>query len=181
MLCQFSTKVNEKDISDVKLRFEKYYVPGEGAFSYYPNAEHASLDGTGGFIFKDLGAYSSEKQKILWGVSNENIRDLGYCETSELKKNDLDLITNNPGVNSLRIYQSKPNYAQLTANVLALIYPKQTPVLDVMELVPRITRWVDTVPVSIGNWTSKEQIREEYSTLNIKEPLIFKKILHLIA
>ena len=42
-----------------------------------PGAEHASLDGTGGFIFNDIGAFSFEKQKKLWGDPFKNIKDLG--------------------------------------------------------------------------------------------------------
>ena len=159
----------------VNILFEKYYVAEEGAFSYYPKAEHASLDGTGGFIFRDIGAYSAEKQKKLWGGPEQNIKDLGRHKTSKVKTEDLSLITNNPGINSLRIYHTKPNYADLTANVFAVVYPARTPVLDVMELVPRITGWVDTAPLSIGNWTSKERIREEYSSLHIAEPLVCKQ------
>jgi hypothetical protein len=159
----------------VKIKFEKYYIPNEGAFSYYPNAEHASLDGTGGFIFNDIGAYSNEKQKILWGDTDTNIKDLGRYKTSRLTKKNLDLITNNPGINSIRLYGTKPDCMNLTADVLALIYPNETPVLDVMELVPKITAWLDTVKLSIGNWTSKEKIKKDYASLNIKEPFVFKK------
>jgi hypothetical protein len=159
----------------VKILFEKYYVADEGAFSNYPNSKHASLDGTGGFIFKDIGAYSAEKQKKLWGDPEKNIRDLRRYKTSKVKTEDLDLITNNPGINSLRIYRTKPNYANLTANVFAVVYPAKTPVLDVMELVPKITRWLDTTPLSFGNWTSKERLKEEYSSLKVKEPLVFKE------
>jgi hypothetical protein len=39
----------------IKIKFEKNYIPGEGAFSYYPNEKYATLDGMGNFfLFKDL-------------------------------------------------------------------------------------------------------------------------------
>jgi hypothetical protein len=158
----------------VKTKFEYFYIPDEGGFSYYPNAEHASLDGTSGIIFKDIGAYSAEQQNRLWGDPKKNIQDLGYHETSDLNSSDLDLIASQSDVNSLRIYHSEPNYANLTNNVISLIYPKQTSVLDIMDLVPRIIRWLDKQSLSIGNWSSKEQINEYYSSLNIKKPLVFK-------
>jgi hypothetical protein len=163
----------------VKIIFEKYYVPDEGAFSYYPNTEHASLDGTGGFIFSDIGAFSYEKQKKLWGEAAANIKDLGRFKTTVLSKTDLDLITKNPGINSLRIYHTMPDDADLTDDVFMLVYPHKTQVLDVMELVPKITRWLDTVTLSVGNWTSLEQIKKEYSSLSIKEPIVYRQIFPL--
>ena len=161
----------------IKIIFEKYYVPREGAFSYYPGAEHASLDGTGGFIFTDIGAYSYEKQKQLWGDPSENIKDLGQFKVAEIKKEDYDLIANDPDINSLRIYRTTPNYENLTENVYAIVYPHKTPVLDIMELVPKISRWLDSLSLSIGNWTSKEEIKKEYASLNIVEPSVFKDTL----
>ena len=163
----------------VKILFEKFYISAEGAFSYYPNAKHASLDGTGGFIFRDIGAFSYEKQKKLWGPAAENIKDLGRFKTTVLSKTDLDLITENPGINSLRIYHTMPDDNDLTDDVFMLVYPDKTQVLDVMELVPRITKWLDTVTLSVGNWTSLEEIKKEYSSLSIKEPLIYRQILPL--
>ncbi|MBD3375219.1 hypothetical protein GF406_09300 [candidate division KSB1 bacterium] len=158
----------------VKIKFEKYYVPAEGAFSNYPNAKHASLDGTGGFIFKDIGAWSAEKQHKLWGSADETIQDLGHVESSALTVQDWKAIADHPAINSLRVYDTEPDYANLTAGVSVLIYPHETPVLDVMEIVPNIMSWLDTLTLSMGNWTSREQVGQEYAALNIKEPLIVK-------
>ncbi len=159
----------------VKIKFEKYYIPGEGAFSYYPKAEHASLDGTGGIIFKDVGAFSSEKQRQLWGDPDEIVQDLGLYRVFKLKKEDYNLIANNPDLNSLRIYHTTPDYDNLTDNVFAVVYPNKTSVLDIMELVPKISKWIDTQSLSIGNWSSKEQIKKEYTSLKIEETLVFKE------
>lgn len=158
----------------IKIKFEKYYLPQEGAFSYYPGAEHASLDGTGGFIFNDIGAYSFEKQKKIWGDPSGNIEDLGQFKVAEIKKKDYNLIANNPDINSLRIYRTTPNNENLTEKVYAIVYPHKTSVLDIMELVPKICRWLDSLSLSIGNWSSKEEIKKEYASLNIVEPLVFK-------
>jgi len=43
-----------------------------------------------------------------------------------------------------------------------------------MELVQNIVQWTETSSLSMGNWTSMTDIRNEYSKLNIKKPLIFK-------
>ena len=42
------------------------------------------------------------------------------------------------------------------------------------QLVPDIVRWTETASLSIGNWTSMAEIKNEYSKLNIKKPLIYK-------
>jgi hypothetical protein len=116
---------------------------------------------------------------VLWGDPDTNIKDPGRYKTSGLTKRDWELIISNPGINSLRLYTTKPESVNLTADVFALAYPKETPVLDVIELVPKITAWLDTTKLSIDNWASKEQIREDYAFLNIKEPWVLKKAIPL--
>jgi len=144
----------------VKIKFEKYYIPDEGAFSYYPGAEHASLDGTGGFIFKEIGAFSFEKQKKLWGDSFKNIKDLGQYKVSEINNENIKLIVNSPDINSLRIYHTTPNYDNLTEGVYAIVYPDKTSVLDIMELVPKINKWLDSLSLSIETGLQKKRLKK---------------------
>lgn len=158
----------------VEVSFEKYFVENDGAFSYYPYAKHASLDGSSVLIFEDLGAYSYKKQKKLWGDPQANTKDLGVLTINEIKTSSFDSITNIPNINSLRIYLKRPKFENLTENVYAVFYPKATPVLDVMELVPRMLRWADSVSLSMGNWVTMEEVKNEFSSLSIKKPLIFK-------
>jgi len=161
-------------LRQIDICFEKYYVKDDGAFSYYPNAKHASGDGSTNLIFRHIGAFSYSKQKILWGDPSENARDMGEVILNELKTSDLDSEANIPGINSLRIYTSKPDFEHLTDSIWAVFYPKDTLVLDIMELVPNIVRWTETTTLSMGNWTSMAEIKKEYSKLNIKKPLIYK-------
>ncbi|MCX6238545.1 MAG: hypothetical protein NTY07_13465 [Bacteroidia bacterium] len=158
----------------IDLCFEKYYVKNDGAFSYYPDAKHASGDGSTNLIFRSIGAFSYSKQKKLWGDPSENARDMGEVILNELKTSDLDSAVNIPGVNSLRIYAARPDFEHLTDSVWAVFYPKDTLVLDIMELVPNIVHWTETSSLSMGNWTSMAEIKKEYSKLNIKKPLIYK-------
>jgi hypothetical protein len=158
----------------IKIKFEKYYVPKEGAFSYYPGGDHASLDGTGGLIFKEIGAFSAEKQKKLWGDSFMNIKDLGQYKVTEINNENFNLIVNCPDINSLRIYHTTPNFENLTDSVYAVVYPEKSSVLDIMELIPKICKWLDAQSLSIGNWSSIEEIKKEYVSLKIEEPLVFK-------
>jgi len=154
--------------------FEKYYVKEDGAFSYYPYARHASGDGSTNLIFRHIGAFSYEKQKKLWGDPAENAKDMGEVNLNELKTSDLNAVVNIPGINSLRIYTSKPDYENLADSVWAVFYPKDTLVLDIIELVPNMLRWTETSSLSMGNWSSMADIRNEYSKLNIQKPLIYK-------
>jgi len=79
-----------------------------------------------------------------------------------------------PGIHSLRMYARRPDFEHLTEGVWAVYYPKDTLVLDIMELVPNMVRWTETSSLSIGNWTSMAEIKNEYQRLNIKKPLIYK-------
>jgi len=160
-------------LRNINIRFEKYYVQADGAFSYYPNAKHASIDGQGG-IFFDIGAFSYEKQKKLWGDPYENIKDIGEFTLNELTTFELDSVVNIPGINSLRIYTGNPDYEHLTESVWAVFYSKDTMVLDIMELVPNIVQWTETSSLSMGNWSSLAELKNEYSNLNITKPLIYK-------
>ena len=81
---------------------------------------------------------------------------------------------NVPGINSLRIYSVKPDFEHLNNSVWAVFYPKDTLVLDIMELVPNIVRWTETASLSMGNWTSMADIKKEYLKLHIIKPLIYK-------
>ncbi len=157
----------------IRLKFEKFYIPEEGGFSYYPHGEHATVDGTREFsIFKDIGAFSGEKQAKIWGAAEETIADLGVYKTSVIEKDDLDLIAGQ-SVNSLRIYKENPNYRDLTSGVAGIIYPIETPVLDIVELIPRIKHWVKSTDQVMGNWVSKEEIIQELDSINIEEVPVY--------
>ena len=140
----------------LKVRFEKYYIEQEGAFSLYPGAEHADLDGTGEAIgmFDNIGSFSSEKQVSLWGVPEDSIIDAGIRQVSEITKNDFDSISNSPTINSVRVYKNSPliNY---TSNVEVIYYPRETKVLDIVDLLPKLKMWIETTPIEMGNWVSK--------------------------
>jgi len=160
---------------NIDICFERYYVKEEGAFSYYPNAKHASCDGDNNIIYSHIGAFSYKKQKKLWGDPSDNAREMGEVSFNEIKPSDLTSVGNIPDINSLRIYTRKPDFERLTDSVWAVYYPKDTLVLDIMELVPNIVQWTETSSLSMGNWTSMADIRNEYSKLNIIKPLIYKK------
>ncbi len=157
----------------VTICFENYYIEKDGAFSYYPDAENASVDGMTNMILDDLGAFSYEKQKKLWGDSKVNATDLGTIITNEFNTTEFDSIINIPEINSIRMYSNSPDFENLTKDVWAVVYPKKTPVLDILELVPNIVRWTETSSQSMGNWKSMADVKNKYSALSIEKPLIF--------
>lgn len=159
----------------IRIRFEKFYIPKEGAFSYYPHGEHATIDGTNEFfIFKEIGALSGHKQARLWGTAVQTITDLEIHRTSSIKKADFNLITNHKSVNSLRLYKTNPNYGDLTSGVYGIIYPRETPVLDITDLTPRVKHWVNSTDQVMGNWVSKEDVIRELNSINIDEVPVYK-------
>lgn len=169
-------KEKAKDLIErfITIKFEKFYIPEEGAFSYYPHGEQATLDGsTEFFIFQKIGALSGEKQKQLWGEPKDNIVDLGIHKTSDLKKSDFELMASSKAVNSLRFYNTTPDYGYLTSGVFAVFYPKKPLVLDIMDLTPKIKHWINITDQTMGNWVSKEEIIRELESIKLEEVPVY--------
>lgn len=161
---------------NVRTKFTQYYIEREGAFSLYPEAEHADLDGTGetlGYLDK-IGALPGKTQDKLWGPLADKITDLGVLEISGFKESDLACLKNTPGINSIRIYQADPGPGSYTSGVLGVYYPKETPVLDVMDLLPKVSRWIQATPQDMGNWVTKEDTIQELAVIDIQPVPVFK-------
>lgn len=160
----------------VKNKFEKFYLEDEGAFAYYPGANEATLDGTGDAVslLDIVGSLSSDRQKSLWGTLDPGIVDLGSCEVSELRESDLAILLNTPDINSLRFYRADPGSGDFTAGVVFISYPQETRVPDIMDLLPKLKLWINTTPQSMGNWTSKESIRQELEAVQTEHVAVFK-------
>jgi hypothetical protein len=160
--------------SYLTLTFEKFYIPKEGAFCYYPNGEHATIDGTGEIsLFEKIGALSMEKQEHLWGAPERNITDLGIKKISGFKNSDFDPIANITRVNSIRLYETDPDYRDLTSGVFMVIYPKKPTVLDIMDLAPKVKHWLGTTDLTMGNWTSKEEITRGLEPFKLNEIAVY--------
>jgi hypothetical protein len=142
-------------------RYEKFYRAQEGAFVYYPDTDHATLDGTGTalYLLDHVGALSDQSREALWGAPAQTMKDLGEYNISEISGNDLKAFTA-AGVNSIRIYATQPQN-NLTDDIVAIVYPRATKVLDVADLMPRLVKWLKDTPQSMGNWTSREEIYRE--------------------
>ena len=162
----------------MKVRFEKNYISEQGMFAYYPGGGKATMDGADGFlVYNEIGSYSTEKQKRLFGTPEENIKDLGSYRVSILTGDDLDLITGFEDCNSLRFYESNPDYSSLIFETSFVSYPRETAILDITDLAFHMKRWINSAGITMGNWVSKEEINDQLDLINInKNFTVFKKI-----
>lgn len=148
----------------VRLRFERLFVPADGAFGLYPDSDAANLDGTSeaGGMLDYIGALSEDRQKALWG----DPIDLGVARVSAVTPAALAPVAGKADVNAIRFYAADPE-GHFLRDVAAVHYPRPTPVLDMVELVPGIEHWLDTTTQTMGNWGSKDAIRERLSAVTV--------------
>jgi hypothetical protein len=147
----------------MRVRFDKYFIPEEGAFSYYPGSRQATLDGTSGGmgVFFELGAFSAARQERLWGGPEKTCADLGRLALRMLTEKNLAPITDLQNVNSVRFYHIAPDAAtDCATEVAGLFYPRPTTVLDAVELVSRVKSWLETTSQSMGNWVSRQELSD---------------------
>lgn len=166
-----ATKNQARDLAAqyIQVKFEKFYVGADGAFCYYPGAERATLDGTSGVVgtLDDLGAFSAEKHRRLWGAAEGPELDIGTYTVSEIAADALTGLLDAPRLNSIRAYARAPEAGDYTAGVLGVFYPQRTDILDAMELVPKISAWLGGTDQSMGNWTSREELAQSVAALPI--------------
>jgi hypothetical protein len=169
--------------SIVKNKFEKFYLEKEGAFAYYPGAQDATLDGTGDAIslLDIVGALPNGRQKLLWGSPDLSITDLGSYEVSGLRESDLANLINSTDINSLRFYRTDPGSGDFTGGVAFLSYPRETPVPDVLDLLPKVNQWANSTPQNMGNWISKESVIQELNAVQTEPVPVYKGELPLTA
>ena len=158
----------------IRIMFQKFYISEEGAFGYYPGAKNATIDGTG-FInnFKDYGYCSEEKQIELWGGAEKTITDKNEFNVLSFSESDFNM--NLDGINSIRFYAIDPETESGIDDVLGVFYPQKSDIPDAMELIPRMQNWVDNTPQTMGNWVSKEAIREILLETRIKSVPVLRQ------
>jgi len=161
---QNKSEVRDRIEAIVRIRFERFFVESDGAFSLYPGAAHADLDGTGEMLgyLNEIGALSRYRQESLWGPEAANITDLGTLRVAELTQDNFVAVGASPGVNSLRVYGSVAKPDDYGSGLVCIIYPRKSVVLDVMDLMPRVARWTSATSQSMGNWVSRENVLNAY-------------------
>lgn len=162
----------------IRINCEKYYIPEEGAFSYYPNSEHATMDGAIKIsIFKEIGALSSEKQQFLWGRFEDTAKEGAVIKASQLTNAELRSIAEIHDINSFRFYRDNPDADNLFSGARAVFYPRPTSVPDIMELTRGMKQFLATTELGMGNWTSKADVSEQLQPVVIPEDIIFSNAL----
>lgn len=157
----------------VRVWFERYYVPAEGAFSFYPDAEHATLDGTNSVIglFHTLGAFSRPRQQRLWQEA-ERSGTRSEIRVSRITEKEVAPLMRCEGANSVRLFEPAPSSGSYTAYVAWVVYPKKTRYLDATDLLARLRIWHESTSQSMGNWVSRETILENLESAGTAAPKV---------
>jgi hypothetical protein len=157
----------------IKIKFDKQFIAKEGAFSYYPGSDHATVEGSAVIgDFADFGMFSTEKNAKLWGNPDKTCANMGAVPVSEISQKDLLASIGSVNVNSIRFYSIEPK--NFTNGVLGVFYPKNTSVLDMLELVPAMKKWLNSTSQSMGNWTSKEEVFQRLVRTKISQVPVYK-------
>jgi hypothetical protein len=169
-------KTKELTINYIRTKYEKFYIGEEGSFSYYPESEHATVEGSAIIgDFADFGMTSEEKNARLWGKPETTCTDGGQFNVSDISESELLKQMGSAKINSIRFYTVDPKSGNYSTGVLGLFYPKNTPILDILELVPRMQTWIKSTPQSMGNWTSKEEIAKRLSKFRAARVAVYKE------
>ena len=155
----------------IQNKFKNNYIPKEGSFSYYPGENQATLDGSSNiFLLKDIGAFSSSRQASLWG---DKLEDLGTYDVAQIEQKNLQPMIESEEVNSVRVYR-KTQVEDYLKNVTTVFYPQKTEVLDIFDVTPKVTNWLENTTDTMGNWTSKEDVLKDIEDLGLYKVQIFE-------
>lgn len=151
-------------------RYRCFFRPADGAFSLYTSDNRADVDGTSTALrlLQATGSLSStwERQR-LWGKAIAAPPELVRVEVHRWEEAALPASIS---AQSLRVYKDLLPVGDSydDANLVLIIYPGDSPILDVMELRQCIAGFIAMSGQSFGNWKSKEQLREEPLDLHRK-------------
>jgi hypothetical protein len=161
----------------IQIMFDKFYVPNQGAFSLYSGEDKADLDGTGEYLglLRRLGALSSKTQQKLFGPADKTIINVGVVKTTQLDDKDFLGLKNREEINSIRLYYNNPASDELLSDAVIVTYPRQTPIPDIIELKLTLQKWLISTPQHMGNWVSKESIRQRLLSMKLKTSPVIKK------
>ena len=158
----------------VRGRYAYYFVRTDGAFSLYPGAARADLDGTGEAVgmYDYVGALSPDKQARLWGGPAETIADLGTRKVAQVGAADIAAIADRAEVNSLRFYRTEPG-SDFLRHAVGVYYPREGHAPDLVDLLPRIAAWLEGTPQTMGNWITRDSIAEELAAVPVDVAPVF--------
>ena len=160
----------------IRSKYQTHYVRSEGAFSYYPGSQRATLDGTGSALawLDDAGSFSPEKQRRIWGAPEKTCVDLGRVSVEALSEKELAPLVSRGLVNAFRYYSGEPHLNEVASDVAGAFYTRETPILDLAEIAPALGHWADSTKQSLGNWTSRQDILDQLSRVPVGAVPVFR-------
>jgi len=160
------SELEQKQVRDMfrilQARIFQFYRPDQGGFAYYTSDTRADVDGTGlalavlqatGFL---SGTWERDR---LWAnliaVATEPVR----WEVHRWEEAKLSLVDT---IHSIRVYRDRPPIGDIydDTGLVQIIYPRVSPVLDVMDLRQRLAGYLASEGQQLGNWTAKESLRD---------------------
>lgn len=160
----------------IRHEFTRNWSASDGAFRFYPDSGPATLDGTGSAIgvLDDAGSFSGEKQRRVWGTPGSTCAPMGERSVASLTENDIQGIRDlRP--NSVRVYRSEPDTLDFTRNVAGVFHFEPSDIPDLTEIASAMRAWIDTTSQSMGNWTSREEVRKRLSRISTEPVEIWKE------
>ena len=145
------------------IRYSHFFRPADGAFSIYTSDTRADVDGTStalGLLRATGSLPGTWERRRLWGRAIGAAPPLSRTEVHRWEQAVLPV---GMQANSLRVYKdaSPAGDAYDDSYLLQIVYPGNSPVLDVMDLRQCIAGFIAAEGQSFGNWSSKESLREE--------------------
>jgi len=141
----------------------RFFRPADGGFSFYTSESHADVDGTAnalGLLRATGSLPGTWERRRLWGRAIAASSQVVIRKVRQWGQASLPAANS---VNSLRVYKNKlpsgDNYDD--ANLVAIVYPRSTHVLDVMDLRQHLAKFIAASGKEFGNWTSKQRLREK--------------------
>ena len=168
-------KVAARDIfrSHLETRFERHYVSEQEAFSYYPDAEFATMDGAGAALsaYASVGALSLERQNVLWDTPLETAENLGVISANSITSESIAPIEACEEVSSVRFYAGD-HVEDPNADVVAVYYPHTPKVLDAADAIPKLKAWLASTDQTMGNWVSKASLDSELADVELEKTTV---------
>jgi hypothetical protein len=143
-------------------RYRSFFRGTDGGFAFYTSSDHGDIDGTAnalGLIRATGSLPGTWERDRLWGNA---IADAPEPVCSEVQRWEEAAPPAMTSANSFRIYKNAPPAGDVydDANLVQIVYPAASPILDVMDLRQNMARFTAQSRQMFGNWASLEALRE---------------------
>lgn len=138
------------------------FRPKEGGFAIHTSAASADVEGTGSALMLLLASGSlpgTPERERLWGKAISAMPDLAL---TEITGREDSVLPSSSTANSIRVFKDVLPVGDTydDTSLVQVLYPEETPILDIMDLRQNVARFISTGGQDFGNWISKESLRE---------------------